>query len=163
MTRILQSGLLLNASDCDKGCQFSGRFSEARFILTLKIKVQNLQMQSSYSPYRSSHGQGGQADRLITNLFRDLSTIESLVSYTFAILCSFDSGPKKVQQMAFARDPNDLKIESDFLPFFATFDCNDPQQRELVVLFHNPIDLHLSDYRLSCEGRTWLDTLSSSQ
>ena len=36
---------------------------------------------SSYSPYRSTGGQAPHVDRLVTTLFRDLATNESLVSF----------------------------------------------------------------------------------
>ena len=51
-------------------------------ILTLKIKLRFLQMQSSYSsPFRgSASGSSAHVDRLVTGIFRDLSTNETLVS-----------------------------------------------------------------------------------
>ena len=56
---------------CDKLCLFA--------VLTHKIKFNNLKMYSS--PMRSSNsGSNSIVDRMVTGIFRDLSTNETLVS-----------------------------------------------------------------------------------
>ena len=51
---------------------------------------------SSYSPYRSTGGQSSHVDRLVTTLFRDLATNESLVSFLTIFPLQLNSNMQKV-------------------------------------------------------------------